>query len=95
METVGRIPRHPKANPSSQRIPKIIRTVNLEIVENGGHIRHASRQVVGGRVVRLIALAVTSRIDKKQLVIVGQDARAIKICPILAISKCLAMQDKR
>ena len=63
------ISRKPKSDPATQRISKIVCFPNAQIIQHRQYVRGAMSDVVSGGIVRLVTLAVSSCIEKDQLMV--------------------------
>ena len=93
-EAVRRISRKAKSDPATQRVSKIVCFPNAQIVQHSLYVRGTMSDVVCGGIVRLVALAMASCIEKDQLMVFLQGVHVSKINPTCTASERSVMENE-
>ena len=94
-QSVRLVLRHGVPDVASHRVPEEMRGGDVENVEHGGDIAGHRGRVVGGRVVRLVALPVTASIQADHLVPLAQRLHIACVVPTLRSVRQAMMKNHR
>jgi len=83
-----------KSDPAAQRVSEIIRFADAELIQYGNDIGGAQREIVSLGIVRLVALAVTSGIEKDDLMIRFQGIDIAAIDQVFTATEAAVVHDK-
>ena len=79
-----RIFRQPKADPSAHRVAEVVRCLQTEVIQDGGHVHCPEPKIIGCWLVRLIAPSMPASIHQNDLVIVAERIDIAKVSPIFS-----------